>query len=279
MHKTVRYLLFFICAVQFLLAVAFFLQLPFAVNLWPFPGTTPLTFIFVSSIFAAAAAATLWATASENYGALAGIGLDYLGILAPVSILSFQLGASSGNSRLTIYGVACVFGALFGLALMLWSMRIPIDRTLPMPGPVRWSFVIFIIALLIVSPRLILQTSYVIPWSITPELSVVIGWMFFGAAMYFVYGLLRPSWLNAAGQLVGFLAYDLVLIVPFLTRLPTIATQHRVGLTIYTAVVSYSGLLAIYYLFIQKSTRLWARLADNGHLIERRHNGTGARRE
>ena len=85
MVKFVRFALFTICAVQFMLAIAFFLQLPFAVNLWPFEGTTPLTFIFISSIFAAAAASTLWAAASENYGALAGIGLDYFAILASVS--------------------------------------------------------------------------------------------------------------------------------------------------------------------------------------------------
>lgn len=260
MIKTIRYTLLFICAVQFLLAIAFFLQLPFAVNLWPFPGTTPLTFIFISSIFAAAAASTLWATASENYGALAGIGLDYLAILAPVSILSFQLGASSGSAQLIAYGIACVFGSLFGLGLLLWSIRIPIDTTLPMPGLVRWSFVFFIIALLIVSIQLILKVPNVIPWKITPELSVVIGSMFLGAALYFAYALLRPSWVNAAGQLVGFLAYDLVLIVPFLQRLPTVAPEQRTGLIIYTAVLIYSGLLAIYYLFIRKSTRVWARI-------------------
>ena len=258
-NKIVRYVLFFVCAVQFLFAIAFFWQLPFAVNLWPFPGTTPLTFIFISSIFAAAAASTLWALASKNDGALAGIGLDYLGILVPVAILSFQLGASSGSGQLATYGVACVFGALFGLGLLLWSIRIPLDNRLPLPGPVRWSFVIFIIALLIVSTRLILQTPGALPWTITPELSVVIGWMFFGAALYFAYGLLRPGWANAAGQLVGFLAYDLVLIVPFLTRLPTVAPENRAGLIIYTAVVIFSGLLAIYYLFMHKPTRLWAR--------------------
>ncbi len=256
-NKIVRYVLFFVCAVQFLFAIAFFWQLPFAVNLWPFPGTTPLTFIFISSIFAAAAASTLWALASKNDGALAGIGLDYLGILVPVAILSFQLGASSGSAQLTTYGVVCVFGALFGLGLLLWSIRMPLDTTLPLPGFVRWSFVVFIIALLIVSTRLILKAPNAIPWTITPELSVVIGWMFFGAAMYFAYGLLRPGWANAAGQLVGFLAYDLVLIVPFLTRLPTTPSEHRIGLTIYTAVVAYSGLLAIYYLFIHKPTRTW----------------------
>lgn len=259
MTKTVRYIFYLICAVQLLSAIAFFMQLPFAVDLWPYPGTTPLTFIFVASIFAAAAVSTLWAVASGNYGALAGIGLDYLWILAPVAVLSFQLGARGVDPRLTGYGVVCFFGALFGLGLFLWSLRIPLDRTLPAPGLVRGSFVIFLVALLIVSTQLILKVPNVIPWTITPDLSVVIGWMFFGAATYFVYGLLRPSWSNAAGQLAGFLAYDVVLIVPFLTRLPSVATEHRLGLIVYTVVVSYSGLLAIYYLFIHRSTRLWAR--------------------
>lgn len=76
MTRFFRYFLFFVCAIQFFFAIAFFVQLPFAVNAWPYPGTTPLTFIFISSIFAAAAASTLWVAATENYGALAGIGLD-----------------------------------------------------------------------------------------------------------------------------------------------------------------------------------------------------------
>ncbi len=255
----VRYLMYIVVAVQIFLAIGFFMQMPFAVNLWPFPGTTPLTFIFISSIFAAAAASTLWATASGNLGALAGIGLDYLVILAPVSVLAFQLGSSSGNSQMTRYGIACVIGALFGLSLFLWSARIPMDTTLPMPGPVRWSFVIFIIALLFVGGGLIFKVPNIIPWKITPELSVVIGWMFLGAMVYFIYALLRPSWVNSAGQLAGFLAYDAVLIVPFLTRLPAAAPETRMGLTIYTGVVIYSGLLAIYYLFIHQTTRLWGR--------------------
>jgi hypothetical protein len=128
-----------------------------------------------------------------------------------------------------------------------------------MPGLVRWSFVVFIVALLVVSTRLILKSPNVIPWTITSDLSVVIGWMFFGAAAYFAYSLLRPSWLNAAGQLAGFLAYDVVLIVPFLTRLPTTPPEHRTGLMVYTAVVVYSGLLALYFLFIHGPTRVWPR--------------------
>jgi len=255
-----RYFLYFVSAVQAFFALAFFLQWPLATNLWPFPGTTPLTFIFIASIFAAAAAPTLWAAATGNSGALAGIGLDYLTILAPVAVLSFQLGAANSASQMTVYGMVCVLGALFGLGLFLWSARIPLDRTPPMPGLVRWSFILFIVALLIVATRLILKIPNSIPWTITPELSVVMGWMFLGAAFYFAYGLLRPSWLNSAGQMIGFLAYDAVLIVPFLQRLPTVTPENRLGLTIYTGVVVFSGLLAIYFLFLHGPTRrrTWA---------------------
>jgi hypothetical protein len=262
--RLARYALFLVCAVQFCLAIAFFLQLPFAVGLWPFPGTTPLTLILVSSFLAAAGASTLWATLSKTYGALAGIGLDYLAVLLPLSTISFRLGAGLGNPQLTTFGMMCVFAVVFGLALLVWGIRTPIDGTVPMPHMVRWSFVIFILALLIEGSRLLWRVPNAIPWTITPDLSFVIGWMFLGAATYFAYALARPSWLNSAGQLAGFLAYDVVLIVPFLTRLPTVASEHKAGLIVYTVVVIYSGLLAIYYLFIRETTRVWTRVPRRG---------------
>jgi hypothetical protein len=119
-----------------------------------------------------------------------------------------------------------------------------------MPRLVRGSFILFVAALVIVEVRLLFQVPNVIPWSITPELSVVIGLIFLEAAVYFGYGLLRPSWANSAGQLAGFLAYAVVLIGPFLTRLPTVAPEFRLSLIIYTTVVIYSGLLAFCYVFV-----------------------------
>jgi hypothetical protein len=257
MQTPLRVFLLIVSTIQFLFAIAFYLQLPAVTSLWVFPGTTPLTFIFLASIFAAAAAATAWAAWSRNYGALAGIGLDYLMILAPVGIYAWQLGSRQGNAGLTGYAVVCAGGALFGLGLFLWSRRIPLDTSIPTPPLVRWSFVGFIVALAIVSTLLIRQTPNVIPWVITPELSVVIGWMFFGALTYFAYGLLRPRWANAAGQLFGFLAYDIVLLIPFFTRLPTVAPEFQMGLWIYTGVVTYSAVLAVYYLFVNPQTRVW----------------------
>jgi hypothetical protein len=249
MPRFLRYLLLGVSVVQLFFAAAFYLQWPFATGLWPFEGTTPLTFIFVASIFAAAAASTLWAVLSGNHAALAGIGLDYAVILTALTIVCFSEGFIA-------LGAASAFGSLFGLMLLIWGVRLPLDKTVAMPGLVRLAFIFFVIALWIVGGRLALQIPGSIPWSITPELSVVIGWMFLGASAYFVYGLLRPSWANAAGQLMGFLAYDLVLIVPFLARLATVTPEHRLGHFIYTGVVVLSGLVAIYYLFIHPPTRM-----------------------
>lgn len=258
MQHPARTLLFAVGTIQLASAVALFFQWPPVTALWPFPGTTPLTFIFVASILAAAGASTLWAVASQQRAALAGIAIDYIFILVPGAIYTWQLASGTGGEGLGLYVVASLLGVLFGVWLLFYSLRAPLDQSVPVPAPVRWAFVIFVVALLIVSVLLIRQVPNILPWSVTPELSVLIGWMFFGALTYFVYGLARPSWANAAGQLVGFLAYDIVLIVPFLQRLPTVAPELRLSLWVYTAVVVFSGLLACYYLFVHAPTRLLA---------------------
>ena len=86
MSRNVRYLLFLISAVQLFFAAAFFFQWPLAVSLWPFAGTTPLTFVLIASFFAAAGASTLWPLLTGNEGALAGVALDYLFIFTPMAI-------------------------------------------------------------------------------------------------------------------------------------------------------------------------------------------------
>ncbi len=257
MSQKVRVLLILIAVAQLLFAAAFFFQWPLAVSIWPFEGTTPLTYVLIASFFAAAATSTLWPIVTGHDGALAGVGLDYVIILGPMAAYLFLL-AARGESGLALYGVVVGLGALFGAWLFGWGRRRPLDASVPMPRPVWWSFVVFVVALVYVSARLFLGIP-TLPWPLTPELSVLVGCMFLGAAAYFVYGLLRPSWANAGGQLAGFLMYDLVLIGPLLSRLPTIAPEFRVALIVYLVVVVYSGLLAIYYLFMHRPTRLWGR--------------------
>lgn len=261
MNRFVRYGFFLACLIQIIFAAAFTLQMPFATRLWPLSYTDSTTFIFIGSIFAAAAASTLWGLLSKEYGALAGVALDYMLIFGPTAIFALQI--AGNNARLRNFGIVSIGVALVGLVMLLRSIRIPIQDKRPMPRPVYVSFIIFVIALVIAGGLMVTKSPNILPWNVTIQGQVIYGWFFLGAAGYFAYGVLRPTWQNAGGQLAGFLAYDMVLIVPFLRMLPTIAPERRLGLIIYIAIISYSGLLAIYYLFVNPVTRVWGTRSRN----------------
>jgi hypothetical protein len=257
MNRVVRIGLIIISLTQLFAALACLLRLPLVRQLWPLDYTGDMSFIFIASISAAAAASTLWCVFANEPAALFGVGLDYVTIFTPVAISMFRL---AGNDQ-GIFGFAvfCVFAALVGVALLLYSWRLPFRDTRPMPRWVRLSFGGFVLALIIGGTWVLLDPT-VLPWRVNSDIGVLYGWFFIGAAAYFGYGLLRPYWHNAAGQLAGFLAYDLILIVPFIMMLPTIADRWRVNLPIYMSILIVSGLLAVYYLFIARPTRM-SRLA------------------
>jgi hypothetical protein len=90
---------------------------------------------------------------------------------------------------------------------------------------------------------------------VNPDSSVIFGCILLGDACYFLVGLFRPVWHNALGQLLSFLAYDLVLIVPFLLLFKTVASVYVLNLLVYIAVLVYSGGIAVYFLFVNSRTR------------------------
>jgi len=256
MDSRVRALLLAIAAVQVIFAVGFVFQVPTLTAVWPFAGTTPLSQTFIGSIFAAAAAATVWCAWAESDRGLVGIALDYLAILAPAAIISLVGAAGGSGAGVAAFGVACLVGVVFGLWLLRRSLARPWRDPRPLPRLIRWSFAFFIVALVIAGGALAIQVPDIMPWTITPELSTLFGLMFLGAAAYFTFALVEPRWENAGGQLAGFLAYDVVLVLPFLQRLPTIPENLRINLVIYTAVVIASGVLAFWYLAIDRRTRI-----------------------
>ena len=235
-----------------LVAFGFIYQHPFAISIWPWEDGR-YSYLFVGSILAAVSAAMLWVGWTGEFGALPAGSLNVFVIALTTSIYFFKL-ASQGRAGMTLFGVLGIFSAIASLATFLWSLRIPLKETHPMPKPVKVSFWIFIASLFAAGGSLILGAP-IFPWKLNPDSSVIFGCIFLGDAFYFLYGMFRPNWHNALGQLLSFLAYDLVLIVPFVGLLNTVEPDRLISLIIYTAVLIYSGGLALYYLFINPQTR------------------------
>ena len=233
-------------------AFGFIFRIPLALSIWPWEDGR-YSYLFIGSILAAVSAAALWIGWTGELGALPAGSLNVFVIALTTSIYFFNL-VSQGRSELFGVGIASVLMTLTSGAAFLWSRRLPLTDPRPTPALVKVSFGIFIASLFLAGGALVLHLP-VFPWDLNPDSSVVFGCIFLGDAFYFLYGLFRPRWGNAIGQLLSFLAYDLVLIVPFVLLFDTIKPERMLNLVVYTAVLVYSGGLAVYYLLIDPQTR------------------------
>jgi hypothetical protein len=78
----------------------------------------------------------------------------------------------------------------------------------------------------------------------------------------------------ACGQLWAFLAYDLVLIVPYLLHFTLVRPELMPSLLVNTLVLVYSAALAIYYLLVKKETRTWRKRIQYPHAEELNRDDT-----
>jgi hypothetical protein len=258
MDRFLRNMLIIVGILSLILAAGFCLQLPWATRLWPWADSS-LPYVFLGSITAAAAASLLWIGLSGEFGTLVGGAIHLIVFYAGLALALFLLSQHKGDQRLLIGALLCAAGVLVSMGILLWVRRYPIQDRRSMPLLVRVSFVVFIMVLVSAGIAILLQIPNVFAWKLTPTSSVLIGCFFLGASCYFLYGLLRPGWQNSSGQLWAFLAYDLVLIIPFLLRFTTVNPERLPSLFINTVVLVYSGALAAYYLLVNKATRTWGK--------------------
>lgn len=236
-------------------AVGFFLQAPWATWIWPVPAAR-LSNIFVSSILASIGAPVVWIALADEPRAMAGGAFDLALSNAAIAVAAMVSYRNGGPPSLLPFAAFAAMMVVLNAGLYVYSRRLPFRDTRPTPALVRYSFAGFGLALLLAGTALVMLRPNILPWPLSPENSVFYGCIFLGAMVYFLYGVVYPSWGNAKGQLLGFLAYDLVLIGPFLQHFSTVRPEMRLSLILYSAVVAYSGLLAIYFLFLHRPTRL-----------------------
>jgi hypothetical protein len=236
-------------------AAGFFFREWWATDLWPFKYTAGMSFAFVASILAAASASIGYCALARDYRAMVGVGIDALVLTAPLAVMAF----TSGRPAMRTFGALAALTASAGLFAAVWFHRYAWRDAQPTPLPVRVAFVVFVLALWATGGALVAGNLNVLPWHVTPDVARVYGFIFLGASSYFLYGLIIPRWSNAAGQLLGFLAYDLVLIVPFAIYFRHVPPERLLNHLVYTAVVVASGVLAVLYCFIHPRTRLVGR--------------------
>lgn len=252
--KTIRVSVFIGGLIAMALALGFVFRIPGVINLWPWEDGR-YSYLFIGSIIAAASSAMLWVGWSGDLGALPAGSLNIFVIAVTTSIYFFKLAFGDGRSNLTVFGITSALIAMASGAAFWWSRRIPLRASLPTPGLVKVSFAVFIAALVLAGNALILRAP-IFPWALNPDSSVIFGCIFLGDACYFLYGLHYPRWHNNAfGQLLSFLVYDLVLIVPFVLLLKTVQPEFFISLIVYVIVLVYSGALAVYFLFLNSQTR------------------------
>ena len=245
-----------------LVALGYIFQVSIITNFWPWPDGR-LSYVFVGSILAAVSAAMLWIGWADELGALPAGSLNVFVIQVAASIYLFQLYFQGNRPTLLLYGLATLAMAIASGLVFLWSRKLPLHDSRSTPRLVYVSFGIFIVILILAGGALIFRQP-IFPWDLNPDSSVIFGSIFVGDAFYFLYGLLYPRWHNALGQLLSFLAYDLVLIVPFLLLFGTVKPEHMLSLIIYIAILVYSGAISIYFLFINEQTRKWFALTSTG---------------
>jgi hypothetical protein len=255
LNPRVRLALVVYAVVLLCLAAGFIFRQPWAIETWPFRYTGGMSYNFVASILAAAAASILYCGLSRDPRAMFGVGIDAAVINGPVAYLAL----SSGDASMRSFGVAAAATAAAGLGVCVWSRRYAWRDKQPTPVLVRVALAIFVVALWVVGSAMAAGSQKILPWEVSPEVARIYGWTFLGASTYLLYGAVVGVWSNAAGQLLGFLAYDLVLIPPFIDYFGHVAPDRLLNHVVYSTVVGVSAVLAVFYCFVLPRTRVFGR--------------------
>jgi hypothetical protein len=243
-------------SVSFILTIGIWLRMPLLTAILPPEDTFPLH-IFLASITASIGASLLWIGVSGELGAVRGGAIDLAVFYVGLTLFQFR------SAQHTLAGVLlCIIAVIVSLGFFLRFRRFPTEDNRLMPLPVRISFGIFFMVLLLVGSVILFQVPDVFPWTLNPMSSAIVGCFFLGSSCYFLYGLIYHRWHNASGQLWSFLAYDIVLIVPLLLHFATATSAQLPSLIVNTIFLVSSAALALYYLLIKKETRAGCKIAS-----------------
>jgi hypothetical protein len=252
--RSLKYVLVLLGIAQLVLAVGFFFRQPWATGLWPLPDTA-LSYSFIAAILAGGAAPLIWVGLSDNPAALAGYGFSFFIMYAGMALAALLFFLRDHNAAFTWFSLVLGLLAIFCGSLFFRTRYARSDRQ-PTPRLVRIAFTTEVLVLAGAGIFLLLKVPNTLPWTISPESSVLYGWVFLGLAFYYLYALVRPQWIHALGPLLGFLVYDLVLFYPLFGHYASLQPGQLLGQVAASFIIVVSAVLGLYYLLINPGTRL-----------------------
>jgi len=252
--RSLRLVLLTVGILQLILAAGFFLQQSWATSLWPV-SDTPLSYAFIAAILAGGAAPLIWIGLSELWAGLTGYGLSFGIMYAGMALAALLFYLRTQQAALMWFSL--IIGAAATLCITLFfRTRHTTQANQPTPNIVRFAFIAEVLVLAGAGLLLLLKVPNTLPWNISPESSVLYGWVFLGLAFYYLYAILHPQWIHALGPLLGFLVYDLVLFSPLFARFGNLQPEHVLGQVAASFIIILSAVLGVYYLFVNPATRM-----------------------
>jgi hypothetical protein len=239
------------------LGLGYFAGLPYAAASWPW-SESPFDFLLVSAFLVAAGAVLVWLGTTGEWGAAKAATANVGAMNAGAAIFLGARFAATRDARLLVRAIAFAVFAAANLAVFLWSRRHPIRDVRPAPRPVRVASAVYAAVLAVAATELLRRSETIFPWALEATTETMFGWLFLGSAIYFAAGVGATRWHEVRGQLLAFLAYDLVLVVPYLAMFDGVYRDHLASLVVYVSVIIGSALFSAYYLFVHRATRGWA---------------------
>ena len=234
-----------------------------AVNLLPWE-LSRLSAIFLGSITIAYGVPLVWIALAEERRALAGLAIGLAVTFGGMAALVVpRAWGDSPKPVAASFAIATLVLMVASILVYFWSRRAAFRETRTIPRSARVPMTIIPLIVITVGCALALNVPNIFPWRLSPELSFMYGWIFLGAAAYFLYAFAHPSWANGYGQLMGFLAYALVLFGPFISHFNTVPAEWHLNLIVYLGVLTFGTVVACYFLFVSRSSRLRLNVGRN----------------
>lgn len=255
-------------------AYAFARGVPEVVALWPYATSYGLSKVFIASMFAAIGAPIVWIGLSGDLAALRPGAINIIAVGVGLGAqATWKIAVGASTPRLMIFAIAIWVVVVAAGLMVILARKVPWRDPRPTPWLARGAFALFTFMLLI-GGGLLVQRVQIFPWVLDGDAALAYGVMLLGAAAYFIYGLVEPVWSNAKGQLIGFLAYDLVLIVPYLQLWPSTEGNHQVNLSVYLGVLIISGVIAVWLLVFSPIWKLGRGMGTPVRNWRRRRSAT-----